>query len=536
MEAASQVVVTEAPSPRLCRSEAVEMCMEPRDVAADGPSHRDEGAALAEMHGQPIPDLHLRLWDMLEGAAKLYPEHDALVSLWQPRDLMSSMVEDSSSPSSPNPPQQPLRWSYADLLAKSSLLATSLRILGLRRGMRLGVALPNSAEWALFFWAAAKLDVAFCPVDPTVAKDAGATLTALQPHAVVVQDATAAVALDRADEVALQGPGVRLHCTGEDVQGWLRLCDVPIHGPLEDEQQGSRVQDGNDTALIVFTSGTTGEAKGCVHTHRNLVSELCDFDPEPTPDSFLRFLVHTPSSHIFAVNNCLRAWRWGGTAVFPSRTFDVDATLRALVRERCSVMSATPTLVRALVAHPAFPSGEELDLRIVTIGGTAIAREDIELCQSGLGAKVAIQVYGMSEGAPLITFARTDADYASGYHEGVGKVLPGARVRVCRPGSRRVLRRGEVGELHVGGTSVITGYLDREADESMYEDEVGNWLVTGDQAKIDALGIVYLLGRYKDLIIRGGENIHPVKIEAVLQEIPGVQVGSLGVSQSRNRY
>ncbi|KAH6894497.1 hypothetical protein B0T10DRAFT_436085 [Thelonectria olida] len=413
---------------------------------------------------------------------------------------------------------------------KAEHLAASLSSLGCRPGMRLSVVLCNSAEWALFFWAAAKLRMAFCPIDPTVPKDAKATILSLQPHIVVAQDADGTTALDLS-QTSLQGPGLRIHCTGEEVQGWTRLCDIPTL-PLkaqEAETPSEDIQGEGNTALIVFTSGTTGQPKGCVHTHQNIISECCDFDPEVDPNSFLRFLVHTPSSHIFAINNCLRAWRWGGAAIFPSKTFNVDATLQALVQEQCSVMSATPTLVKALMAHPSFPSPDKLDLRIVTIGGTSIGRQDIELCRQGLEAKVAIQVYGMSEGAPLITFARTDPDYATGYHSGVGKVLPGAKARICRPGSREILRRGEPGELHVGGTSVITKYYNRETDDSMYEDEAGPWLVTGDQAKIDEQGIVYILGRYKDLIIRGGENIHPVKIESVLQEIPGVQAQVVGV-------
>ncbi|RSM01800.1 hypothetical protein CEP52_008371 [Fusarium oligoseptatum] len=251
--------------------------------------------------------------------------------------------------------------------------------------------------------------------------------------------------------------------------------------------------------------------------------------PEVNAMGPLRWLVHTPVSHIFAINNSLRAWRWGGTAVFPSRTFNVDATLSALVREQCSVMSATPTLVKALMAHPSFPAVEKLDLRIVTIGGTFIGPEDIRLCRQGLGAKCAIQVYGMSEGAPVITWQRTDPDLVDGWHPGVGKVLPGAAARVCKPGTKEILPRLEIGELHIGGTSVNTKYLNKDNGSAMYQDETGSWLMTGDQARMDEKGVIYILGRYKDLIIRGGENIYPAKIEQKLQEIDGLQVQVVGV-------
>ena len=192
-------------------------------------------------------------------------------------------------------------------------------------------------------------------------------------------------------------------------------------------------------------------------------------------------------------------------------------------------MSATPTLVKALLAHPGFPSPQELSLHLVTIGGTTIGPEDIRLCRQGLGADHAIQVYGMSEGAPLITFARSDPSLVDGYNPGVGKVLPGAAARICHPGSRKILNRSEVGELHISGSSVIKSYLDGDSDDAIYTDESGTWLVTGDQAQIDENDIVYILGRYKDLIIRGGENIYPVRIESKLGEIPGLQVSLLAV-------
>ncbi|KAI5464893.1 hypothetical protein BGZ63DRAFT_461888 [Mariannaea sp. PMI_226] len=478
--------------------------------------------AIAEVHGTPIPDLHLKLWDIFEDAATLYPEHDALVSLWQPQDPLLNAGSLNTSRS------QTLRWSYSQLKERAEKLSTCLKKMGCRPGMRLAVVLWNSAEWGLFFWAAARLQMAFCPIDPTVSKDAKATVLLLQPQVVVVQNSDIAISLDLI-HAQLEAPGFRIHCAAEEVDGWTRLCSLPtVSNAKETMFTSNDLSDGlaieDTTALIVFTSGTTGEPKGCVHTHQNIVSQCCDFDPEVDPKHFLCFLVHTPVSHIFAINNCLRAWRWGGAVVFPSKSFDVTATLHALVQEQCSVMSATPTLVKALLDHPSFPSPEKFDLRIVTIGGTSIGREDIRLCCEGLGAKVAIQVYGMSEGAPLITFARSDPDYAGGYHPGVGKILPGAKARICRPGSREILRRGDIGELHVGGTSIITRYFNRERDPALYNDGTVSWLVTGDQAKIDERGIIYILGRYKDLIIRGGENIYPIRIESALQQVPGVQL------------
>ncbi|UZP37163.1 hypothetical protein NXS19_004979 [Fusarium pseudograminearum] len=491
-----------------------------------------DDSSISQVFGDPILDLHLTLWDIFESAAASKPDGDAIVSMWQPRHHLSN----GDLPPPPNGKDRPyLNWTYAQLRDKAERVAETLESLGCRSGMRLAVVLSNCAEWALFFWAAAKMRMIFVPIDPTVPRDARAAILSVKAKVVVAQDAEAAKALDLSTESR-----ICIVCAEERMGDWLELPDVLSSREklLESTPKLTNGVDSTDTtqdddaALIIFTSGTTGQPKGCIHTNANLISQCCDFDPEVNAMGKLRWLIHTPVSHVFAINNTLRAWRWSGLAVIPSKTFNVDATLDALVKERCHIMSATPTLVKALMSHPNFPSVDQLDLRIVTIGGTSIGPEDIKLCREGLGAQMAIQVFGMSEGAPIITWKRADPDLVDSWHPGVGKVLPGAAVRICRPETREILPRSEIGELHIGGTSVISKYYDnnRGSDGAMYTDETGNWLVTGDQARIDDKGIVYILGRYKDLIIRGGENIYPLKIEQVLlQQHKELQVQVVGV-------
>ncbi|RKL36318.1 hypothetical protein BFJ72_g8447 [Fusarium proliferatum] len=499
-------------------------------VSQDGNSidASNDESTISEVFGHPILDLHLTLWDLFQDAAHLSPDADAIVSLWQPHNHLSN--DQHQAPTGTTEPY--LRWSYSQLRDKAERLAESLERLGCREGMRLAVVLGNCAEWGLFFWAAAKLRMAFVPLDATVPLDAKKTILSVKPHVLVAQDTKGAKALDLSDAQIPQS-SICILCTESDLDSWHTLS--ALLKPTEQLDPTHTITDSvdynqdEDPALIIFTSGTTGEPKGCWHTNRNLISQCCDFDPEVNAMGPLRWLIHTPVSHVFAINNALRAWRWSGTAVFPSKSFNVDATLKALVQEQCSIMSATPTLVKALMAHPSFPSADQLDLRIVTIGGTSIGAEDIRLCREGLGAQMAIQVFGMSEGAPIITWQRYDPDLVDGWHPGVGKVLPGAAVRICRPETREILPRSEIGELHIGGTSVVTKYFNRGVDGSIYTDETGNWLATGDQARIDEKGVVYILGRYKDLIIRGGENIYPINIERELQQLNGLQVQVIGI-------
>jgi len=126
------------------------------------------------------------------------------------------------------------------------------------------------------------------------------------------------------------------------------------------------------------------------------------------------------------------------------------------------------------------------------------------------------------------------ADLANSSYSGVGKALPGSKIKICAPVTQEVLNKNEVGELHIGGTSVINGYLDGVEQDSFYKDEHGIWLKTGDQACIDDNDVLRILGRYKDLIIRGGENISPAKIEQCLEKIPGLFV-SIFASISKAR-
>jgi acyl-CoA synthetase (AMP-forming)/AMP-acid ligase II len=493
-----------------------------QDSALKKECEMNEAFCPAEVRGDIPKDIDLRLWELFAKTAESHPTREAVISMWQPgppefrrRDSLADQNKGY------------LRWTYHELFNRSHSLSFSLRELGCRPQMRLAAILYNSAEWALFFWAAARIGVSFAPIDSRDAKAFRGQLKSLEAGIIVVQDRQGATAVD--DEVdGWQKTPIRIQCSGKPLKGWHSLehicrqqeyANTPtenglIHQPPEEDA----------IALIVFTSGTSGDAKGCLHTSQNLISQTNNYDPNQDEQAVDRWLVHTPVSHIFAINNALRAWRLGDTVIFPSKNFDVDQTLRALTEEKCSVMSATPTLVKALVSHPSFPGAAGINLSIVSIAATMVRPRDIQMSRDKLGAKDSIQAYGMSEGAPLISWSRADKKLRNGFHPGVGRILPGAAVRICHPRSRELLSRNEVGELHVSGPSVISGYL-READnEPIYTDDSGRWLVTGDQGMMDDDGIVYILGRYKDIIIRGGENLNPTVLEEALNELPGVQV------------
>ncbi|KAH9886597.1 acetyl-CoA synthetase-like protein [Xylariomycetidae sp. FL2044] len=502
------------------------------------PSDKHHGSTeRAECFGEPVPSIDRPLWEMLDDTAARFPDHEAVVSLWQkPGTYAPELL--SSDPKHRGRAGTGIRWSYPDLVEKSTHLANCLKVRGCRCGMHLLVALGNSAEWAMFFWASARLGMVFIPVDPrstdTQLEDYVRTT---KPQVVVAQDIEIS---QRLHGVLLRQSGsesqavlVRITCSLAADDNWETLGDIlrasDDAAPEETSEDPPPQTSADDPAVIVFTSGTTGTPKACVHSVSNIWSQVCDFDPDPEHCKD-RWCVHTSMSHIFGINNSARAWRFGGTVVFPSRSFDVKGTLRALTEEKCTFMSAVPALVKGLMADPDFPGRDKLHLKYVSLGSQLITEDDIRLCRDNLlHTQDAIQCYGMSEGAPITSFTRDDPLIHEKYHPGCGKVVPGGNIRICAPGTREVLARDEEGELHIGGTSVIKGYYGGTAQNEFYSDPAGNWFVTGDRASIDAHGVLRVVGRYKDIIIRGGSNIAPIVIEKALNEMDGVISQVVGI-------
>jgi acyl-CoA synthetase (AMP-forming)/AMP-acid ligase II len=463
----------------------------------------------AQFIGEAALYLDKTYWSLFSESASAYPHHEAVVSLYQSWDDKEG----------------PLRWTYAEILNLSGTISRWLHARGCRPGMRLAVFLGNSAEWTLFMWVAALMGMTFVPLEPlSLPIDGKFFVESTRANVIVVDDVEAIELFDSLARDSLPDNAVCISCANKSPSGWTSLSTIVNSGEQHETIIEPQVNP-TDAALIVFTSGTTSTPKGCPHTAANIWSETFDWEPPPH-GSFDRWLVHTPVSHVLGCNHVLRMFRSGGTVVFSSKRFNVAATLPALVQEKCTKMAAVPTLVRALLASDDFKDKSHLALHYITIGGTIITPDDIRMCKDGLGVKAAVQGFGMSEGVPFASWHSQDPilQAQGGFHPGVGKVSRGSNIRICRPDSTEVLNCNEIGELHVGGTSLISSYLNGVDEDKFYEDEFGHWMKTGDQAKIDEDGALYIVGRYKDLIIRGGENLAPAKIELVIAEIPGVVV------------
>jgi 4-coumarate--CoA ligase len=225
----------------------------------------------------------------------------------------------------------------------------------------------------------------------------------------------------------------------------------------------------------------------------------------------------------------------GGTVVMPSATpstsFAIDRTIDGITQEKVTFVVLSPAMVhtldRTLQSHP-----EKLDsVRMIQLGGDAISRDMLTKCASLFpGAKVCIN-HGMSEGAGFFYWPFFDSPASKvpcfGEMCPLGKVAPGARVRIWDAERKQIAKRGQPGELHVSCGSIISSYLDNVNATSFYEDEIGRWFVTGDFALVDEKGLIFIIGRTKDLIKRSGNALIPIAIESCIEKYAATQVGRL---------
>ena len=482
-----------------------------------------ETCLIAEDHGQHIPLPSHTLGYILTQSARQHPEKLALVSCHQPSDLLSSLKLPATHD------QRYLRWTYAQLEHASERLASTLAQRGLRRGSALVVLLHKSAEWALCLWAATKLGCPLVPIDLAIATRAHELqhmLGFLEVGALVVHDGSIARQLSTNASSQIQRIGIRLVASDCGVTGWEALDDflqtprVPKVPKVGDQGMG-------DTTLILFTSGSTSLPKGCPHSNRSIAAICNSAALNFELDENRKSCNVMPLFHLGGVLESLPIWTVGGTVVYPDKQFDAQSTLEAIEREQCTDTFMVPTMLHALLNASTLPSANISSLALIKLGGTAVSADDVRLCYDILHVSQVTNSYGLTESG-FITgpFQPSNKSYDT---LPCGRMAPGVRARICSPGSRAPLRRGEVGELHEGGMTIISEYIGGD-NSCFYTDEVGLWHITGDQAIMAETGEISIMGRYKDIIIRAGMNISPPTIEKVLDQVEGLTSQVVGIA------
>jgi len=427
---------------------------------------------------------------------------------------------------------QNVRLTYAELNEQVDLLARGLLDLGLRRGDRVGIWSPNNVEWLLMQYATAKLGILLVNINPAyrshelsfVLRQSGCRVLVAAP-AFKTSDYRAMVDQVR-DECRELEQAIFL---GDGA--WEALFAPRTAAEAVAEAAGELSAD--DAINIQYTSGTTGFPKGATLSHHNLanngffVGELCGYTEED------RIAVPVPFYHCFGmVMANLAALTHGACIVIPAPSFESAATLAAVAEERCTSLYGVPTMFLAELEDPDFGDYDLSSLRTGIMAGSPCPVEVMKRVIAEMGMSEVTICYGMTETSPVSTQTRRDDDLERRVST-VGRPHPHIEVKVADPETGRTLPRGETGEFCTRGYSVMLGYW-QEPEKTDEAIDAAGWMHTGDLATMDDAGYLNIVGRTKDMVIRGGENVYPREIEEFLYTHPAISdVQVIGVPDAR---
>jgi fatty-acyl-CoA synthase len=456
-----------------------------------------------------VPLLGDTIGSLLDRITSRFPDREALVECWSGR-----------------------RWSYAELAASVDTLAAGLLEAGVDKGDRVGIWSPNCAEWTLTQFATAQIGAILVTINPAYrTHELGYALKQSGCRMLVT-----AGSFKSSDYVAMVAE-VRDECPD--------LRDVVVLGSPEWEAlaapgrslEALRIRSAelsfDDPINIQYTSGTTGFPKGATLSHHNIVNngffvgELCGYTAAD------RVCIPVPFYHCFGmVMGNLGAVSHGAAMVIPAPSFDAAATLHAVQNERCTSLYGVPTMFIAELGLDDFASYDVSSLRTGIMAGSPCPVEVMKRVVDDMGCREVTICYGMTETSPVSTQTRADDDLERRVST-VGPVHPHVEVKVVDPETGLVVPRGEPGELCTRGYSVMLGYWD-EPEKTAEAIDAAGWMHTGDMATMDSEGYLNIVGRIKDLVIRGGENIYPREIEEFLYSHPGIaDVQVIGVPDER---
>ena len=439
---------------------------------------------------------------------------------------------------------QDVRWTYAALKERVDALALGLSSLGLAPGDRIGIWAPNCAEWLLTQYATAKLGLILVNINPAyrtaeveyVLNRVGCrALITAQRHKTSDYVGMLAELVPGLDGSAVMGEASRLPqlefiitLGAEARDGCLRFDDVLAAGAGSEsarlDEIGRRLQF-DDPINIQFTSGTTGFPKGATLSHHNILNNGFFVGEAIRLQAGERLCAPVPLYHCFGmVMANLACLTHAACVVYPAEAFDPAATLEAVAAERCAALYGVPTMFIAMLNHPEFDRFDLSALRTGIMAGSPCPIEVMRQVVDRMNMRQVTIAYGMTETSPVSFQSGTD-DPLEKRVSTVGRIHPHLEVKIVDD-EGRVVPRGEPGELCTRGYSVMLGYWDDPEQTASSIDRAG-WMHTGDLAVIDDEGYCNIVGRIKDMVIRGGENIYPREIEEFLyrhEHIQDVQV------------
>jgi fatty-acyl-CoA synthase len=465
--------------------------------------------------GQPWVD-GLTIGEVLSHTARLYPDRDAIVF-----------------------PALSARYSWSELEHRVDRIASGLLRLGVGRGSHVGIWSMNCPEWVILQFAVGRIGAVLVNINPAYRlHELEETLRAADVATLVV-----GLPFKTSDFVSMTQSIVPELCEATDPAswqsarlpaltglisigdrpgpGWLTWSDLEQASPspeLPERRSSARAE---DVYNIQFTSGTTGLPKGAMLTHRNILMNAFYIGQRVAYTEEDRVCVPVPFYHCFGcVLGTTVCAIYGSALVVPGPTFDPKATLAAIESERCTSIYGVPTMFVAQLDHAEFAKYDLSSLRTGIMAGSPCPLPLMERVVHTMGARQITIGYGLTEASPIITQTSVD-DPLEVRTCTVGRPIPGAEVKLVHPATREAVAPGEAGELLVRSHGVMAGYY-RNPEATAKVITGDGWLASGDLAKSREDGNYRIVGRCKELIIRGGENIYPPEIEEFLCHYPPV--------------
>src|SRR5579875_332099 len=464
------------------------------------------------------PLLGLTIGDMFDQTTEKYPDHPALISR-----------------------HQHIRLTYRELQAQVNQCAKGLMQLGIKKGQRVGIWAPNCAEWCIVQFATSKIGAILVNINPAyrvheleyVLNQSGCTALVIAPE--FKSSNYTAMVQSLAPELATSQPGQLAAAKLPELRIVIRLGSDSIPGmynwqelmtmgeSVSDEalSQCQREQEFDDPINIQYTSGTTGFPKGATLSHHNILNNGYFVARLQNLTADDRMCIPVPLYHCFGmVMGNLGCITHGATMVYPSDGFDPLAVLQAVQEEKCTSLYGVPTMFIAELDHPDFAKFDLSSLRTGVMAGSPCPTKVMKKVISLMNMREVEICYGMTETSPVSTQTRIDSPFDKRVGT-VGVIHPHLEIKIVNPMTGKVVPIGEPGELCTRGYSVMLGYWNN-AEATANAIDKARWMHTGDLATMDTEGYINIVGRIKDMIIRGGENVYPREIEEFLYTHPKV--------------
>ena len=447
---------------------------------------------------------------------------------------------------------QGVRWTYRELGERVDGFAAGLLALGLAPGDRIGIWSPNNAEWVVAQFATAKAGLILVNINPAyrlaeleyALNKAGCraliTATSFKTSDYIgminrLAPELAASEPARLDAVQLPSLEMIIQIGGPLAAGTIPFASVYEMGTVAHRsalEELARTLQFDDPINIQFTSGTTGAPKGATLTHHNILNNGWFIGEALQFTEHDKLCIPVPLYHCFGmVLGNLACTTHGASMVYPGEGFEPLATLQAVAEERCTALHGVPTMFIAQLDHARFAEFDLSSLRTGIMAGSPCPIEVMRRCITHMHLSEITIAYGMTETSPVSTQTTTD-DPLERRVSTVGRVHPHVEVKIV-DADGRIVPQGAPGELCTRGYSVMLGYWNDHERTAQAIDAAG-WMHTGDLATMDGGGYFNIVGRIKDMVIRGGENIYPREIEEFLYRHPNIQdVQVFGVPDAR---